>query len=276
MSIVAMKNKSVIQYGGASMSKGQGQSGVWLNQGPFGMFRDVASRAYGQGFSINGGRRSGTYIGKSMGMSKNGTSFRGTEAMGSGGHYGAYYNKEPVLVMSLAKTDVEGSQYAYIKPSVLSSKGMLEQKYKWIHSGQYPNYWVQPDANLSLNFSYQAYVDKLAAKNITVTEINNSDKFSGLCTATKCNSNKTISNSTFNSISASAPYAKNSHVPQTSSQHTLAIQRECSLSQPFPFAVNGGASSGTGSSNAYPPPIGEIIYLKPPPSFTKNTCRKLI
>ena len=34
MSIIAMKNKSIIQYGGASLSKGRG--GIWLNQGPFG------------------------------------------------------------------------------------------------------------------------------------------------------------------------------------------------------------------------------------------------
>ena len=265
MSIVAMKNKGVIQYGGkGSISKGQG--GVWLNQGPFGKMGIVSSGGYGEGFSINGGIRTGSYIGQSMRMSKSGTPFRGEHAMGAGGLRGRYYHANPVFNLSLAKSSVEGSQYMFIKPSVLSTKGMLEKKYKWIHSGQYPNNWVQPDSNLPYNSSYQMYVDNLMAK----TVLNETDKEVKNVLPTSCVPTS-LSRTTYDNYAASGKYTKiMGH--QESSLHTLRIKKKCALSMPFPFAVNGGSRNSSGSSNLYPPAILQENYLVPPLWYTSKTC----
>jgi hypothetical protein len=145
MSIVAFKKKSVIQYG--SKRSGKPPGGYWLPQGPFGhstLSLQSAINNYGPvGFSLNGPHRNVGYIGKSSAMSKNGTPFRGTQPLGSGGHLGTYARPEPVYNSN--RVIVEGDQWQYVKPTVLTTYGMLEKKYKWIKNGVYPNYWVQPN-----------------------------------------------------------------------------------------------------------------------------------
>jgi len=269
MSIIAMKNKSIIQYGGASLSKGRG--GSWLNQGPFGKSNIAVYGGSGPGFSLNGGTRSGSYIGKTMSMSKNGTPFRGVHAMGNGGTFGQY-KQENVFNLSREKSKLLGSQAEFIKPSTLSTKGMLEKKYRWINSGTYPNYWVQPDASLPYNFSQQVYIDKLAAANITVNNTNDPKKFEQFChpNVSICQKDriKKGGNLVYSLIDSAARYTKELYIPQTSSQHTLQIQRKCAqpfgLLKPFPFAANGGSHNSSGTSNRYPPAVPQQYYLSPP------------
>ena len=164
MSLATFKKKSVIQYGAKRSAKGPG--GYWLPQGPFGHATLVLQTAIDNpgysGFSINGGRRNVGYVGKTYQMSKSGTPFRGEHPIGHGGTYGKYPSAilvgeysgaisnssksavvQPLLNSRIA--DTLGTQYAYIKPSVLSTKGMLEKRFRWAYNGQYPNFWVQPN-----------------------------------------------------------------------------------------------------------------------------------
>ena len=154
MSLQTLKKKGVIEYGSRRSAKGPG--GVWLSQGPFGLpgdntsakslrFTNSMSAPGPQGFSINGGMRNVGGIGKSSAMSKMGTPFRGQFARGFGGSGGRYSRPQPLLMSPLVRGVTQGQQAGYIKPSVLSTKGMLEKKYMWINNGQYPNVWVQPN-----------------------------------------------------------------------------------------------------------------------------------
>ena len=84
MSIVAMKNKSVIKHG--SKRSGVPPGGYWLPQGPFGAGEnnnrkpaqlDLSINNYGPvGFSLQGTHRNIGRVGQSMAMSKSGTPFR--------------------------------------------------------------------------------------------------------------------------------------------------------------------------------------------------------
>ena len=152
MSLTAFKRKSVIQYG--SKRSGKPPGGVWLPQGPFGHAKRALQEAlqtYGPvGFSINGGHRNVGYIGKTYGMSKSGTPYRGVHPIGFGGTYGKYPSatlvgqysgavpnagsKQAAVqpVLNSSEVNTMGTQYIYVKPSVLSTKGMLEKRYKWI------------------------------------------------------------------------------------------------------------------------------------------------
>lgn len=136
MSLTAFKKKSVIQYG--SKRSGKPPGGVWLPQGPFGsatVALQGAINTYGNsGFSINGGTRNVGYIGKESKFSKSGTPFRGTQPIGWGGTYGKYVSPEPVF--NSTEVDTLGTQYMYIKPSVLSTRGMLRKRYRWVYNGQ--------------------------------------------------------------------------------------------------------------------------------------------
>jgi hypothetical protein len=93
-----------------------------------------------EGFSLNGGRRNVGYVGQSMAMSRNGTPFQGEDLpMVLAGSCGTYKRAEPVY--NASRAIVLGDQYQICNVSV-STKGMLEKKYKWIHNGQYPNVWI--------------------------------------------------------------------------------------------------------------------------------------
>ena len=182
MSLVAFKKKSVIQYG--SKRSGKPPGGYWLPQGPFGNSTTSLQLAIDNpgpvGFSLNGPHRNVGYIGKSSAMSKNGTPFRGTQPLGCGGHFGAYARPEPVFNSN--RVIVEGDQWMYVKPTVLTTYGMLEKKYKWIKNGVYPNYWVQPNygsSNLSETKSQGMYLHDLTTSNMCVLDVNNPGKYEG-------------------------------------------------------------------------------------------------
>jgi hypothetical protein len=65
--------------------------------------------------------------------------------MGSGGCCGTYAT--PLPVFNSNEVIVQGNQWLYVKPSVLSTKGMLEKKYNHIWNGQYPCAIVSPHGN---------------------------------------------------------------------------------------------------------------------------------
>lgn len=271
MSIQAFKKKGVINYG--SRRSGKPPGGIWLTQGPFGKRTYSAPGAPGvAGFSINGGTRNVGYIGKSSAFSKQGTPFYGQFPRGSGGCCGTYASPTPVMNSPHVRGDTQGKQYAYIKPSVLSTKGMLEKKYRWINNGQYPNYWVQPQAandNMSNNGSQWLYIQTKAAANDCVVDTNKPELYVGHTIyggPTGC-SNTIAKYTSFNTISSNIGYTKTLYQPQTSSQHTLRIQRQCANPvgrlKPFPFAANNGSNNTKGIYYA-PPALANVYYDTPP------------
>jgi hypothetical protein len=257
MSIVTLKNKSKSLYGGSTIS-GQNPGGYFMNQGPFGNSNKTLLLYSSSGFSINGGTRNKGYIGQNMGMSKNGTSFNGTIQRGAGGKYGKYYNRNPVFNRTGLNT--LNTQSNYIKPSVLSNKGMISKKYRWIHSGQYPNSVVQNtySGNLVENSSQGNYIKDLTNSGMRPTiygkdgkiicdatyDINNVDKFVGYkaCgSATGCQT--TTAGRKYNQMASNGAYTKTVKKTLDASQYTQITQYKCAnqteKQKPFPNRVNG-------------------------------------
>jgi hypothetical protein len=291
MSIHTLKKKGVITGLGVKIS-GKPTSGYWVSQGPFGSNKQYSTIPFGiSGFSINGGTRNQGYIGKSYAMSVNGTPYYHEHPIGWGGHLGQYAKSEPVFNMPNVKVETRGKQYKFIKQSVISTKGMLEKKYKWINNGQYPNYWVQPvysNSNLSDNTSQQVYIDTLAAKHITVNNTNKPENFVNYYKkggATGCS--KTIAKyPSYNIMSANGLYTKDLYIPQTAGQQILQIQRKCTnptgSQKPFPFAANNthtpsirslSASTAQVGANGPPTPLTTPVFLTPPSWYTRTTCQ---
>ena len=283
MSIQTLKKKGVITCHGSNVS-GKPPGGIWLRQGPFGSKDDIGA-AGASGFSLNGGTRNVGYIGKSMAFSKNGTPFYGQFAIGWGGTNGRYPVSEPVLNFPQVRGQTQGKQFLYIKPSVLSTKGMLEKKYKWINNGQYPNFWVQPvyaNDNLSDNASQWLYIQNKAAANTCVNDTNKPQVYVDNIKrggATLCQTTTARFNS-YNIMSAAGLYTKTLYKPQDASQYTVQVQRRCANpigpQKPFPFAVNAGSNGAVGttvgsassSNSGPPPPIITPVYLTPPEWYT--------
>lgn len=286
MSIQAFKKKGVINYG--SKRSGKPPGGIWLSQGPFGKGATIGAigEAGPVGFSLNGGTRNVGYIGKSSAFSKQGTPFYGQFPRGSGGCCGTYATPQPVMNSPIVRGDTQGKQFEYIKPSVLSTKGMLEKRYKWIHNGQYPNNWVQPQAandNMSDNGSQWLYIQTKSAANDCVVDTNKPEIYVDhrVCGAPLgCNAVLKSSNVTtarrkaFNIISSVAGYTKTLYQPQLSSEHTLRIQRQCANPvgrlKPFPFAVNNG-SNNTKGIYYEPPAIHNVYYYSPPDWYVSSS-----
>jgi hypothetical protein len=253
MSLTAFKNKSVIQYG--SKRSGKQPGGYWLPQGPFGHATQalkIAIQNYGPvGFSINGGHRNVGYIGKTYKMSKSGTPYRGTQPIGWGGTYGKYPTAQPLL--NSQEVDTLGQQYLYVKPSVLSTKGMLEKKYRWAYNGQYPNYWVQPNytGNQTDTSSQLLYIQNKAAANTCNLKVNSVGTYEGYIVnhgPTLCATS--TARFKYNDMARNGPYTKNLYQPVSYAQYNLYITRGCNNPQgtqkPFPFAV----TTGTGQTAA--------------------------
>lgn len=275
MSIQTFKKKGVITCHGSKVS-GKPPGGLWVSQGPFGSSDNKVSAEGYKGFSINGGTRNVGYIGKSSAFSKSGTPYYGANPIGYGGTHGKYVEAESVFNSPHVRGETQGKQHMYIKPSILSTKGMLEKKYTWIHNGQYPNVWVQPvygNSNLSDNASQQLYIQTKAAANVCVNDTNKPEVYvdhKRICGATGC-STTTARYKSFNIMDSRGLYTKTLNVPQHSSQYTLQVQRKCAhptgAQKPFPFAVNGGSRSSKVSPGP-PPPISTVHYLTPPAWYT--------
>lgn len=290
MSLTAFKNKSVIQYG--SKRSGKPPGGVWLPQGPFGHSTKALKEAihnYGAvGFSLNGGHRNVGYIGKTYKMSKSGTPYRGTHPIGWGGTYGKYFRAEPLL--NSQEVDTLGSQYLYIKPSVLSTYGMLDKKYRWAYYGKYPNYWVQPNytGNQTDTASQGLYVQNKAAANTCNLKVNNVGEYEGnisTCGPTLCTPGRSTAGFKYNDMARNAPYTKILYQPVSYAQYNLYLTRGCNnplgAQKPFPYAVQTGTGIKTGGISVAS--VGNAcntsnIYLVPPKWYieTPNTQLNII
>ena len=301
MSLTAFKRKSVINYG--SKRSGIGPGGVWLPQGPFGHSTkglQIAIHNPGPvGFSINGGHRNIGGVGRDMKMSKSGTPYRGMQPIGFGGTNGRYPsatiagpysgavpatgNKSPVVepLLNSRVVDTMGTQYLYIKPSVLSTHGMLDKKYRWAYYGQYPNNWVQPNytGNQTDSASQWLYIQNKAAANTCNLKVNNVGQYEDYYVKTGptlCTPGRSTARFKYNDMARNGGYTKTLYQPVSYAQYNLYLTRGCNNpvgpQKPFPYAVQGGTSqsaagtsitsfaSGCGTSN---------VELAPPAWYTE-------
>jgi hypothetical protein len=163
---------------------------------------------------------------------------------------------------------------------------MLEKKYKWVHNGQYPNYWVQPvnTGNLTDSSSQGVYIHEKTVANMCVNDVNNPEKYEGYkkCVdSTICGNSNSIIRSTYDNVASNGQYTKQLYQPNPSSQHTLQIQRKCAYptgaQKPFPFAVQTGSGILTGGTRVTN--VGsscgtsQNIYLTPPAWYTRSSTR---
>jgi len=319
MSLTAFKRKSVIQYG--SRRSGIAPGGVWLSQGPFGTGKTALQIAIDNpgsvGFSINGGHRNIGGVGKDMKMSKSGTPFRGQYPIGWGGGngtflegqgYGGTINSmggsnyqsfkwagpwggvvsndnrwgaaEPLLNARVAQT--MGTQYLYIKQSVLSTKGMLQKKIRWAYYGQYPNYWVQPNYTgyQTDSASQWLYIQNKASANTCKLKVNNVGDYENYyksCGPTLCTPGRSTAMFKYNDMARNAPYTKTLYQPVSYGEYNAYLTRGCNnpvgKQKPFPYAVSTGSSyAAAGTSitsfgsgcNTFP------TFKSPPEWYTKS------
>ena len=250
----------------SSLTKRSGKppGGYWLPQGPFGtpgsltsvMLADATTNYGPSGFSLQGSHRS-IPVGQDMKMSKQGTRYRGIHAIGHGGSNGTYFRAEPLLNAGPGIITVKGNQWEFIKPSVLSTYGMLRKRFRWANSGQYPSNWVQPvyTGNQTDSSSQGMYIHDLSASNDCVIDVNDQAKYEGhrvTCGATDCQPTP-ARGYTMNLLQANAPYTKTIKIPINASQQTLRIQRKCSnpkaFQKPFPYRVQTGTGIQTGGTS---------------------------
>jgi len=288
MSLATFKKKSINKNSSATKRSGKQPGGYWLPQGPFGLPHGLTSvmlaeniRNYGPvGFSLQGTHRS-ISVGKDMKFSKQGTRYRGQYPYGNGGTFGTYYQAEPVLNAGPGIIQVKGNQWEFVKPSVLSTRGMLEKKYRWAYNGQYPNNWIQPNytGNQTESASQGLYIQTKAAANDCVVDVNDGAKYvDNIKNYGPTGCQKTPARGyTMNIMQSNAPYTKYFRIPQDSSQHTLHIQRKCAnpnpSQKPFPYRVQTGTGILTGGTSTGP--VGSACntqptFLRPPKWYTRK------
>lgn len=306
MSLTAFKRKSVINYG--SKRSGKGPGGIWLPQGPFGHSTHGLQLAIDNpgpvGFSINGGHRNVGGVGRDMKMSKSGTPYRGTQPIGFGGTYGKYpsavlvgsegqytgavqppNNPSPVVqpVLNSRIVDTMGTQYLYIKPSVLSTHGMLDKKYRWAYYGKYPNYWVQPNytGNQTDTASQMLYIQNKASANTCNLKVNNTATYEGYfvrMSPTLCTPGRSTAKFKYNDMARNGPYTKTLGQPVSYGQYNLYLTRGCNNplgpQKPFPYAVQTGTgiqAGGTSITSVGSSCGTSNVYLTPPAWYTGIT-----
>lgn len=306
MSLTAFKRKSVINHG--SKRSGKGPGGIWLPQGPFGHSTHGLQLAIDNpgpvGFSINGGHRNVGGVGRDMKMSKSGTPYRGTQPIGFGGTSGRYpsallvgsegqytgavqppNNPSPVVqpVLNSRIVDTMGTQYLYIKPSVLSTHGMLDKKYRWAYYGKYPNYWVQPNytGNQTDTASQMLYIQNKASANTCNLKVNNTATYEGYfvrMSPTLCTPGRSTAKFKYNDMARNGPYTKILGQPVSYGQYNLYLTRGCNNpvgpQKPFPYAVQTGTGIQAGGTSITS--VGNScgtsnVYLTPPAWYTGIT-----
>lgn len=167
------------------------------------------------GFSLNGGHRGLSYIGKDQLRSKVFTPFKGTEPRGHGGTNGTY-DKSHIIMAVGPGTDIRGQQYKVIKPSVVSSREQMN-RFRWCCADI-----VRTQSGIDMG-SQDAYIAKKAAANVCVLK---SDKPIDLNTNTTNRDRLDCKNN----------YSKDV-TPVDSSLRTLAIQKECSIKEIDPSKI---------------------------------------
>jgi hypothetical protein len=236
MSIVALKRKSDEKYG--SILSGKPDGGTWISRGPFGNHGPTINAVGYSGFSLNGGTRNYGYVGKTYGFSTNSTPFKGIYAKGNGGNYRNYATSFPQLGAEMIIT--RGTQSHCIKPSVLSTRGMLRKKNRWI-GRPYPHSTVQPmsvHTALSLNTSQGLYIDNLSSRANIHHDINQFNKYAVILRPTRYCSNNICSIS-----------AKNIRNAKSSSENLHRKKQPCSNIEAYPTSINGNALRHISFSN---------------------------
>ena len=277
MSLATFKKKSINSASSATKRSGKLTNEYWIYQGPYGRKGNLPSTIFNAslvgptgmvggnyydasntGFSINGSNRHIGGVGASMRFSKSGTPYRGQYPKGWGGTRGRYPDgpNEVLLNITPVLTGV-AIQNAIVKPSVLSTKGMLQRRFRWINAGQYPANWVQPiyTGNQTDTASQGLYIQNKAAANYCHYDVNNSDlyvNYQKTCGSTGCQTTP-ARGYTMNIQTANAAYTKTLHQPKDASDYTLRIQRRCQdpvgFQKPFPYAVQTGTGVLRGGIN---------------------------
>jgi hypothetical protein len=303
MSLATFKKKSINKYSSATKISGKPTNYYWMYQGPYGLKESLASTIFlksllgpdgktgtpfvasNAGFSINGVHRGIPSVGQSMRFSKSGTPFRGIYPKGWGGLRGRYpQNRDTVSININPVITGVAALPSWVNPSVLSTKGMLARRYRWINSGQYPNYWVQPNytGNQTDSASQWLYIQNKAAANDCWYDVNSDDLYIDYyksCGSSGCQSTP-ARGYTMGIQQSNAPYTKNTHRPKDSSAHTLRIQRKCQnpvgLQKPFPYAVQTGTGvlrGGINVNNVASSCNTSDWFLTPPDWYTEAGLR---
>ncbi|MGA1049199.1 MAG: hypothetical protein ACO3UU_14425, partial [Minisyncoccia bacterium] len=187
---------------------------------------------------------------------------------------------EPVLNSRVV--DTMGTQYLYIKPSVLSNYGMLDKRYRWAWYGKYPNYWVQPNytGNQTDTASQWLYIQNKAAANTCSLKVNNvgtyEDHIVG-CGPTLCTPGRSTARFKYNDMARNAPYTKTLYQPVSYSQYNLYLTRGCNnpvgAQKPFPYAVTTGSSQAAAGTSITSFASGcntSPVYVTPPEWYIKS------
>jgi hypothetical protein len=265
MSLATFKKKSINSVSSATKRSGKSTNEYWLYQGPYGNKHNLPSTIYNaslagfnekqyytatnSGFSVTGSYRNIGGVGGNMLFSKSATPYRGVHPKGWGGTRGRYPDGPSYKSLNIMPV-VTGVaiQNAIVKPPVLSTRGMLERRFRWIKTGQYPNYWVQPvyTGYQTDTASQGIYIQRKSASNYLHYDVNNTAIYVDYyvrCSATGCK-NTPACGYTMNLQQSNAAYTKTLYQPKDSSDYTLRIQRKCQdpvgLQKPFPYAVQTG------------------------------------
>jgi hypothetical protein len=270
MSLATFKRKSINSMSSATKRSGKPTNEYWMYPGPFGQPRDnlpstifqaslqaslpgpLSENYYtasNSGFSVTGPYRNRGGVGGNMRFSKSATPFRGIYPKGWGGTQGRYPQGPHNFSLNILPV-VTGVaiQNAIVKPPVLSTKGMLARRFRWIHSGQYPNYWVQPvyTGNQTDTKSQGLYVQNKSAANYFHYDVNNEEMYVDYFVrggSTGCQPTP-AHGYTMTMQQANAAYTKTLHQPKDASDYLLRIQRRCQTplgwQKPFPYAVQTG------------------------------------
>jgi hypothetical protein len=232
---------------------GKPTSQHWLYPGPFGKEGNVASTLFQEsihappnsGFSVTGAHRNVGRVGKHMMMSQSGTPFKGVHPRGWGGKNGRYPSGPNNQVLNVPPLLFVQSNI--VKPPVLSTKGMLHRRFRWIHSGQYPNYWVQPiyTGNQTDSASQGVYIHNKTIAQMKYDEVNNAHDY--LTYYQQCTNSSGIG------CNGNEYYTKTIRQPLDSSVRTARIQYNCQnqteRQKPFPYAVQTGTGILTGGTS---------------------------
>uniref|UniRef100_A0A6C0KQ20 Uncharacterized protein n=1 Tax=viral metagenome TaxID=1070528 RepID=A0A6C0KQ20_9ZZZZ len=276
MSLATFKKKSINKYSSATKISGIPTNNYWIYQGPYGIKESLASTIFlkslvgpngvtgvpfiasNAGFSLNGVHRGIVPIQRNFRFSKSATPFRGIYPKGWGGTRGRYPQGPDNYSLNINPvTSTVAADPSWVNPSVLSTKGMLARRFRWINSGQYPNSWVQPvyTGNQTDSASQGLYIQNKSAANDCSYDVNNVEQYVDYFKVggpTGCQ--KTPARGYTIGIQQSiAPYTKTIHIPKDSSAYTLRIQRKCQdpvgLQKPFPYRVQTGTGVQTGGIN---------------------------
>lgn len=182
------------------------------------------------GFSLAGGLRNIGSVGPTnLAKSVTRTRFRGVAPMGNGGCCGSYV----INVCNSGSCCVNDPNV--IKPSVKNTRGMIDNKYKWMN-GTYPNWWVQ-DTSVD-NYTQSSYIQKQKETACArCGQVTSNDAGS----ATSSGPNMVWENGIPRCIKE---YTKDPGVAMSSGEYTTTgyLKSKClpapASKQPFPFIVN--------------------------------------